>query len=105
MRINNITVQSPSFTVVKIDVSILEKGFVEQLEEPAIKRCLYGSLWSLGIQYKEGKSISTSLVWTPNEDKTDRWISKISPFVKLVRWYVLLAFPLSELFNSFCKQL
>ena len=34
----------PSFTVVKIDVSNLDIGFVEQLEEPAIKRCVYGSL-------------------------------------------------------------
>ena len=33
-----------SFTVVKIDVSNLEKGFVEQLDDPAIKRMLYGSL-------------------------------------------------------------
>ena len=33
----------PSFTAVKIDVSILDRGFVEQLE-PVIKRCLYGSL-------------------------------------------------------------
>ena len=34
----------PSFTVVKIDVSNLDRGLVEQLDEPAIKRCLYGSL-------------------------------------------------------------
>ena len=34
----------PSFTVVKIDVNNLDKGFVEQLDDPAIKRCLHGSL-------------------------------------------------------------
>ena len=34
----------PSFTVVKIDVSYLDRGFVEQGDDPAIKRCLYGSL-------------------------------------------------------------
>ena len=62
----------PSFTVVKIDVNNLDKGFVEQLDDPAIKRCLYGSLRRLGIQYKEGKSISSSLVLTPNEYMTDR---------------------------------
>ena len=45
MRINDITVfLRPSFIVVKIDVSNLDRGFVEQLEEPAIKHCLYGSL-------------------------------------------------------------
>ena len=33
-----------SFTVVKIDVSNLEIGFVKQLDDPAIKRMLYGSL-------------------------------------------------------------
>ena len=45
MRIDNIRILlRPSFTVVKIDVSNLDRDFVEQLEETAIKRCLYGSL-------------------------------------------------------------
>ena len=34
----------PSFTVVKIDASNSDRGFVEQRDDPAIKRCLYGSL-------------------------------------------------------------
>ena len=34
----------PSFTVVKMDVSNLDRGFVEQLKEPGIKHYVYGSL-------------------------------------------------------------
>ena len=34
----------PSLTVVKIDVSNLGRCFVEQRDDPAIQRCLYGPL-------------------------------------------------------------
>ena len=34
----------PSLTSVRIDVNKTESGFVEHLADPAIKRCLYGSL-------------------------------------------------------------
>ena len=85
MRVNDITVL-PSFTVVKIVVNNFDNGFVEHFAEPAMKRCLYGSLCNFGIQYKEGKSASSSRVLIPKDDRTERWFFRISSFVKLVRW-------------------
>ena len=76
----------PSFTVVKIVVNNFDNGLVEHFAEPAMKRCLYGTLCNFGIQYKEGKSASSSRVLIPKDDRTERWFIKISSFVKLVRW-------------------
>ena len=69
----------PSFTVVKIVVNNFDNGLVEHFAEPAMKRCLYGSLCNFGIQYKEGKSASSSRVLIPKDDRTVK-------LVKLVRW-------------------
>ena len=74
-----------NFTVVKIEVNNLDNSLVEYLAEPAMNRCLYGSLCNLEIQYKEGKSTFSSCVLIPNEVRTERWLTKISSFVKLVR--------------------
>ena len=38
----------PSFTVVKIVVNNFDNGLVEHFAEPAMKRCLYGSLCNFG---------------------------------------------------------
>ena len=46
---------SPSFTVVNTLVSRHDKSFVVRLPdllEPAIKRCLKGTLCNFGVQYK-----------------------------------------------------
>ena len=45
---------------------------MEHFAEPAMKRCLYGSLCNFGIQDKEGKSASSSRVLIPNDDRTER---------------------------------
>ena len=80
----------PSFTVVKILVSKTERGFVEQRDDPAIYRCLYGVLWSFGIQYKHGSSeVPVSVLnLIPKDDKTDLWLSKISDSDNVVAVYV-----------------
>ena len=64
-------------TVDSIVVSNLERGLVEHLEEPAIYLSLYGHLCSFGIQNKEARSDSSSLVSIPNEDRTDLWLTRI----------------------------
>ena len=38
----------------KIRVRSTDKGFVVQSNDEAIKRCLYGVLWSFGVQQKLG---------------------------------------------------
>ena len=76
----------PSYTDVKIVVINFDNGLMEHLAEPAMKRCLYGSLCNFGIQYKETKSASSSRVLIPNNDRIERLFIKISSFVKLVRW-------------------
>ena len=43
---------SPSFAVVNTLVSRHDKSFVVHLLEPAIKRCLKGTLCNFGVQYK-----------------------------------------------------
>ena len=43
---------SPSFTVVNTLVTRHDKSFVVRLLEPAIKRCLKGTLCNFGVQYK-----------------------------------------------------
>ena len=75
----------PSFTVVKIVFNNFDNGLLEHFAEPAMKRCLYGSLCNLGIQCKEGKSASSSRLLIPKDDRIERWFIKISSFVKLVR--------------------
>jgi hypothetical protein len=49
-------VQGPSFTANRIFVRWIDNSFVEQVDDPAMYLSLYGVLWSLGIQYKWGKS-------------------------------------------------
>ena len=41
-------------------VNNLDSGLVEQVYDPAIKRCLYGYLCNKGIQYNNGISLSLS---------------------------------------------
>ena len=53
----------PSSTVMSIEIKSFERGLVVHFADPAMKR-LYGFLWSLGIQYIDGKSQSSSLVET-----------------------------------------
>ena len=60
-----------------IVVSNLERG-LEHLEEPAIYLSLYGHWCRLGIQNKEARSDSSSLVAIPNEERTDLWLTRIS---------------------------
>ena len=45
--------------------SCFDNGLVEHFAEPAMKRCLYGSLCNFGIKYKKGKSASSSRILIP----------------------------------------
>ena len=49
----------------------LERGYVDHLDETAIYLSLYEHLCSFGIQNKEDRSDSSSLMSKPNEDRTD----------------------------------
>ena len=80
----------PSLTAVRIRVRIWERGLVEHLAEPAICLCLYGFLWSLGIQYSLGRSISSSGREIPNVSVTEWWFWRISSLDIAVRLYVLI---------------
>ena len=55
---------------VKIFVKSSEICLVEHLDEPALKRCLYGDLCNLGSQYIDGNSRFCLDISIPNEDKT-----------------------------------
>ena len=81
----------PVLIAVKIDVkSWDDKGLVVHLEDPAIKRCLYGHLCNLGVQYKVGRSQSSSLMDTPKDEylkssyKKDHAIETINAFSKSI---------------------
>ena len=58
---------SPSFTVVNTLVSRHDKSFVVHLLEPAIKRCLKGTLCNFGVQYKKGRFLSSSDISNPTD--------------------------------------
>ena len=63
---------------------LIDRFFVEQVEEPTIYLSLYGFLWSFGIQYKAGKSSYSSLIGKFIEDMNDLWFANISSLSKLV---------------------
>ena len=73
----------------------MDKSLVEHLDKPAINLCLYGVLCIFGNQYMYGKSSSSSLVYIPNEVRTDLRLSSTSDAEKFLRLYV--GFPGSEL--------
>ena len=58
---------SPSFTVVNTLVSRHDKSFVVHLLEPAIKRCLKGTLCNIGVQYNQGRLLSSSDISNPTD--------------------------------------
>ena len=86
-------------TVDSIVVSNLERGLVEHLEEPDI----YLSLYGFGIQNKEARSDSSSLVSIPKEDITALWLTRISSLEGEVGVYVGLP-DVSLIPRSFIKQ-
>ena len=63
----------------------MERGLVEQLDDPAMKGCLKESLCSFGIQYNKDRSVYFPTVSIAKEEKTERWFAKISSFEKAVR--------------------
>ena len=69
-------------------MSKIDTDLVEHFEEPAMKRCLYGFLCILGMQYKYGKSKSELFVWKPKEARDDLWLSIISEVERLTGVYV-----------------
>ena len=69
---------SPDLISDKTLVSKIDTDLVEHFEEPAMKRCLYGFLCILGMQYKYGKSKSKFFVSKPKEARADLWLSIIS---------------------------
>ena len=88
----------PSLTAVRIRVRIWERGLVKHLAEPAIYLWLYGFLWSLGIQYSLGRSISSSGREFPNVSITEWWFCRISFLDIAVRLYE--GFPVMVLIPS-----
>ena len=88
----------PSLTAVRIRVRIWERGLVDHLAEPAIYLCLYGFLWSLGIQYSLGTSMPSSGTEIPNVSTAEWWFCRISSFDIAVRLYV--GFPVMVLIPS-----
>ena len=65
-------------------VNNLDSGLVEQVDDPAIKRCLKGFLCNLGIQYNNGISLSLSEDDISCDERTDLWLESISCLEKLV---------------------
>ena len=53
--------------VVNILVSRHDKSFVVHLLEPAIKRCLKGTLCNFGVHYKEGRFLSSLDISNPTD--------------------------------------
>ena len=56
---------SPSFTMVNTLVSRHDKSFVVHLLQPAIKRCLKGTLCNFGVKYKQGRFLSSLDMFNP----------------------------------------
>ena len=69
---------SPIFDCRQNFVTVIDSYIVEQVEEPAIYLSLYGFLWSLSIQYKEDKSLYSSLIGIFIDDMNDPWFVKIN---------------------------
>ena len=63
--------------VASIEGINFERNFVVHFADPAMLCCMYGFLWSLGIQYIDGKSKSSSLEKRPKEDSIDLRFSTI----------------------------
>ena len=61
---------------------------MEHLEEPSVYLSLFQYLCSLGIQNKEARSNSSSLMSIRNEDRTDLWLTRISSLESAVGVYV-----------------
>ena len=72
----------------------MDRGLVDNLDEPAMNLGLCRFLCIFGIQYMYGNSSSSSLVSIPNEVRTDLWLLSTSDAEKYVRLYV--EFPGSE---------
>ena len=64
--------------------------FVEQVDDPAMYLSLYGVLWSLGIQYKQGKSSDSLPEGMFKEVMNYLWLARISSLSNEVGLYVVL---------------
>ena len=65
-----------------MEVNNFERGLVVHFADQTMNHCFYGFLRSLGIQYTDGRSQSSSLVEKLPEDRTDAllWSSTIRSF-------------------------
>ena len=88
---------------VSIEFKSVKRGLVVHFADAAMKRCLYGFLRSLGIQYVDGKSQSWSLVERPEEDSTDLWFSIISSLEIQKTFYHCYFLRLPLIINIGCK--
>ena len=65
---------------------------------------LYGVLWSLGIQYKQGKSSDSLPEGMFKEVMNDLWLARISSLSNEVRLYVVLLEVLLFMPNSLIRH-
>jgi len=80
---------SPFFDCRQNVVTVIDSSYAEQVEEQAIYLSLYGFLWSLSIQYKDGRALYSSVIGIFIDDKELGWLNELGNWntLQLIKAY------------------